>query len=447
MKEIINKYKILGFILLSVLFVGCSSDDTSSVFEETPTERINSRINELRTLLKSSDTGWKAVYFTDNTQLGGFTFFFNFIDDNNVVMSSDFDDDTSLLTSKYDVVLGSTVKLSFTTKNDIHKLSDSANAPDANLTGRGYLGDFEFLYYGVDETTGDIIFRTNRTQQELRFVKATTDAVTSISESLVIPELLNDPTKSVYQNLAITSGGVTETLGGTYNPARRFFSATGINRSIDFGVAFTSTGIIVSPAIEVNGKQAKEFVYNATTDEFVADLGDSDSVVISYADAPPFLTNDNLVVVQADNAYGYIDDFLFEAPSTSTNYRLLRDEVNNGLSAAGFRLQRVSFFFSIGGDDTFNVIQYRLENIADGSIFNINHFVTFENVDGKLILTDDGWSDPGLIPFVAAIDNALTNPLGLYVRQEDFRVRFTNTIFTFTSVEDPSIRITTYAFQ
>jgi len=86
-------------------------------------------------------------------------------------MASDFDADTDVYKSEYQVQLGSTVSLVFTTKNRIHLLSESDNYPIPALRSKGYLGDFQFLYYGQEN--GDIVFKTNRNGQELRFVKAT----------------------------------------------------------------------------------------------------------------------------------------------------------------------------------------------------------------------------------------------------------------------------------
>lgn len=87
-------------------------------------------------------------------------------------------------------------------------------------------------------------------------------------------------------------------------------------------------------------------------------------------------------------------------------------------------------------------------DVTDGStVGTVTHYVTYETVDNKLKLSDNGWDVPAFAPFLSALDDNLLNTEGLYVKQEDFRVTFTNTVFTFTSAEDPSFRMTTYAFQ
>lgn len=98
----------------------CSSTDAEQKFDQTPTERLNAQQKELSDLLLTSEHGWKAVYFTDNTVLGGYTHLFKFAADGTVQMASDFDSDTQTYKSEYAVQTGSTVSLVFTTKNRIH---------------------------------------------------------------------------------------------------------------------------------------------------------------------------------------------------------------------------------------------------------------------------------------------------------------------------------------
>ena len=99
---------------------------------------------------------WKATYFTDDTQLGGYSYLFKFTDNQIVEMASDFGGNDDVTSSQWAIQLGTTLKLSFTTKNKIHELSDSNNSPDTDLRGQGYKGSFEFLYYGTEGD--DIIF-------------------------------------------------------------------------------------------------------------------------------------------------------------------------------------------------------------------------------------------------------------------------------------------------
>ncbi|MNF95416.1 hypothetical protein D3C84_781670 [compost metagenome] len=147
--KIKNIYKFLFAAFLALQLSSCDNNtEADPKFDKTPTERLNAQKTELSDALLSSEFGWKAVYFTDNTVLGGYTHLFRFAADGTVQMASDFDDDTAVYKSEYQVQLGSTVSLTFTTKNRIHLLSESDNYPIAALRAKGYLGDFQFLYYG-----------------------------------------------------------------------------------------------------------------------------------------------------------------------------------------------------------------------------------------------------------------------------------------------------------
>ena len=199
----IFKYSTVAF--LSAQLVACDKTDTEQKFEQSPTERLNAREKELNDLLLSSEQGWKAVYFTDNTQLGGYTHLFKFTADGKVTMASDFDADTKAYTSEYDVVLGSTVSLLFNTNNRIHLLSDSNNYPTADLKGEGYKGDFQFLYYGQEK--GEIIFKTNRSFQELRFVKATAQDWADLPKNIaMIPNVVGAPTRPLFRLMETNDG-------------------------------------------------------------------------------------------------------------------------------------------------------------------------------------------------------------------------------------------------
>lgn len=73
--KIKNIFKFLIIAFLTAQLGACVSNEAEQKFDQTPAERLNAREKELNDLLLSSEYGWKAVYFTDNTQLGGFTTF------------------------------------------------------------------------------------------------------------------------------------------------------------------------------------------------------------------------------------------------------------------------------------------------------------------------------------------------------------------------------------
>ncbi len=275
---IITPLLVVSFLLLN----SCKeNNDPELLFDGTPSERVDRAITELRTALQSSDNGWKITYFTDDTQLGGYTFLFNFINDKEVIMDADFSTPDPTKASLYDITLGSTIKLTFTTKNIIHELSDGANFT-GSLRGEGYRGDFEFLLYAYEGD--DIIFRVNRdTSNFLRFTRATADDWTNIdNHQMIMDKIENDLTRPEnFRSLKIKE----ESYSFSYNPQGRFASTT----FLDFGIGFTDTGIIISPSLTIDDNQVSEFTYDSGTDSFIAEVNGNEVASIIYTNTVPLL--------------------------------------------------------------------------------------------------------------------------------------------------------------
>jgi hypothetical protein len=444
------KYLIVGF--LALLITACSNTDAEQKFEKSPTERISEREKELNNLLLSSENGWKVVYFTDNTQLGGYTHLFKFASDGTVEMASDFDADTAIYKSEYSIQLGSTVSLVFTTKNRIHLLSDSNNFPIPDLESKGYLGDFQFLYYGQEN--GEIIFKTNRVNEttgvngELRFVRATAQDWTDLSKNIdMIDNVVGDDTRPLFRLLETNDGTKTHQFDFTFSEVTRFAEANSIEAgysvTYDMGIGYSSTGIIVSPAVEVGGQKLRDFIYNDADGSFTATGTNGVSATIKYSKEPLVLSDDykTLLEGQPQSVYGYITSFLYSAPSTSNYCKELLDKANATLPA-NQKISRIQLFFN---SPYGTYIEYRF----NGGKPSFYHTVTTsEDTDKKaIILTDYYWDDGAAIisppAFLKEIDDELTNPNGIYAKKETFKVIYPNTIWTFTSTTS-NFRITTY---
>ena len=441
-KQIIN-YLLVA--LLAIQLVSCDNKETlESPFNGTPTERLNAKEKELNDLLMSSELGWKAVYFTDNTQLGGFTHLFKF-KDGKVDMASDFDNDTSIQSSEYDIILGSTVSLVFTTKNRIHLLSDSNSFPVASLRGKGYLGDFQFLYYGQEN--GEIIFRTSRSFKEVRFVKAKATDWTDLAQSrLMIPNVVGASTRPLFRLLEINDGTKISQFDFAFTSTSRFATSnsieTGSSVTNNIGIAYTPTGIIVSPAVKVGTQELSVFTFDAATGSFNAIGTGAVKASIRYSNQPLVLTDDYKIMLPgtSQKSYGYIAANLATAPSNSLLCNSLLNAANAALPSTQ-KINRIQFTFNDPLNGSY--IAYTFTG-GKASIF---HFVTVteDPINKTLKLADDGWS-AAPPAYITAIDKELLDPKGLYVKKEKFTIAFSNTIFTFTSASS-NFRLTTYAFQ
>lgn len=431
-------------VFLALYLGSCSNNtDAEQLFDQTPTERLNAQKKELNDVLLTSEHGWKAVYFTDDTQLGGYTHLFKFLPGNKVEMASDFDDDTGKYTSDYDVVLGSTVSLLFDTFNRIHLLSDSDNYPTTALRGKGYLGDFQFLYYGQEN--GDILFKSNRLVREVRFVRATAEDWDNLSENLETEKkVIGESTRPLFRSLEVNDGSTIKNYDFSFSAVTRFANSNSLDDSgevISMGVGYTPTGIVVSPAVEVKGQKLTNFIYNDADGSFTATGTGGVTASIKYSNEPLVLTDDYKLLLEGNPqmVFGYIDANLYTAPTSSSYFKSLVNKVNATLPATQ-KLARVQLVFNNAVNGSY--IQYTF----NGGKASIVHFITTREDAAKktLILSDDGWTVAAASrAFLNELDAELTNPNGLYVKKEAFRITYTNTVYTFTSAAS-NFRMTTY---
>lgn len=441
----ILKYLIAAFLALSVLGACTNSTEAEPLFDKTPAERLNAQKKELNDALLASEFGWKAVYFTDDTQLGGFTHLFKFSAGGKVVMASDFNDDVLQHESEYDVVLGSTVSLLFTTFNKIHLLSDSDNYPTNALRGKGYLGDFQFLYYGQEN--GNLLFKSNRLVREVRFVKATQQDWTDLAKNLVTKQnLVGGIDKPLFKFLEINDGKSIKKYEFGYNPLSRYSSSTsleeGSSEVVSMGVGYTPTGLVVSPALKVAGQSLTNFVYDDASQSFTATGTGGISAAIKYSNAPLSLTDDYKILLPGSPHawFGYyVGDYTEDAPTNSELFVKELAGINASLPA-GVTITSVQLYLnhSLG-----NFIYYTFAGRA--SIFHYVN-VTEDAVGKKVILTHKSWNGNTAVAtpaFLKEFDKHLVNAAGVYVKKENFRLYYVDPVYTFTSASS-SFRMTTW---
>ncbi|MBB4803865.1 hypothetical protein HNP37_003945 [Flavobacterium nitrogenifigens] len=447
-------YKCLMIAFAALLLGSCSSPEVDSKFDENATDRLSGRQKELNDLLLSSADGWKAVYYTDSTQLGGWTHLFKFLPGGKVDMASDFtgkdgEIDTKTYQSQYNIQLGSTVSLVFSTQNRIHLLSDANNYPTAALLAKGYLGDFQFYYYG--EKDGNIIFRTNRNGHFLRFVKATPKDWTDLPGNVpMIKNITGDMNSPLFRLLEINDGTATKNYDFSYNASARFGTGYSIdpavNTSYDLALSFNPGGVYSKLPLDVKGQKLTDFLYDAPTNSFVATGKDGVKATIKYTNAPPRLTDNYKVTLPAagapSTAYGYIAANLSAAPTNSQLCMYLLNEINNASVA---KVNRVQFTF-------YNNRTVDIMYSFTGGKATVYHraTVTEDAVNKTIILKHSLWHNGTSViaadALVKNLDDKLMDPKGLYVTRESFRITYSNTIYTFTCASS-SFRITTYAFQ
>lgn len=443
-----------------ILAVACEDDKVDQVFDKSAAERSAESIRDVREQLKASEHGWTVSYKPSKLETGYYQFVFRFHADSMVEMASDFSqEDLTLKSSTWDVVQGSTTKLSFSTNSALHRLSDSNFSPIPGATGSGLKGDFEFLYYGTTDA-GDMIFRANRTQDTVIFKKAT---ATSLSDLTAAYDNIGRVTegRSVYRAIEETKGAnVTRSAFDFPYDARVISIRSVIETEVDgktvfsfddgyiIGYGFTPKGIFVDSIRLSDGRVVKhpEFTYTEDEQRFVTTLSDGTKLSIGDVSGPivpvdgqkyildPKLTY-NLQFIFGDSDIGILttpafeDLYLSAAPlGLTANFVLWPQLPFNGTPID---------YFAFPGT---------------GSITNgtIRQLVTFEDKGDRLVFHDNGFRDansqvkPENQAYYNLLADVLLDPEGFYVENLGKYTRYLNLVFTFTSVKDPSIRFGMY---
>lgn len=442
LKNSFFKFLLLFFFILS----SCSDDDNISVFDQTPSERVDESVNELRQILLSQTNGYKAVYFTKNDERGGFTVFMQFSEDGTVRQTSDFDDDSTIQSSSYEVRLGTTTELVFTTRNHITKGTDPT-AVTENIngfpTGLGFFGTSVFQYFSNDN--GVITFRDVRNSDTASMILYPTNFIDFDTESIAAVNVLRsqipriaDP--ELYQVLEIENNeGITK-YDFSYNETRRFSNSSGFSETeiinIAFGIAYTEEGITISPALEFEGESYSNFIYNETTERFVSSVNGT-TASIYYSNEPAFVNPNDLIDLQTLGPTGFLyRRSLGDNPLTSTTHDVMLAQIEANLGTAFGGSWQVSQYqliidFESDNCDTFLYVQIVR---SDGAAVNLFYcFLKGDINNDRLFLTYDG-SVPGASaaaePVIMPLIDFFSTPNGLiFIRQGSF----TSNIFNFSN--------------
>jgi len=282
--------KIIFTLIVLATLVACQKNEPDSLFDKNPSERFEESQAELRKELTTAQQGWKLTYFTKEGVFGGYHFLMKFTPEGLVTMVSDFNSSTiSPTTSKYEIQEGQGTMLAFTTKNYIHELADAMQG----IRGKGYAGEFEFIYYGKEGNK--LKFKTQRksTEQFVYFEPATaqdwTDITTLSSNLSTLVENMSN-----YYMKVTANGTSTDYEIGMQNGLIGVAPLNSNTPSLASTMA-TKTGVAFKPALTIQGKKFTELTrddsttpptYKATVDGVTAE------VYFSLTPPDAFVTDD-----------------------------------------------------------------------------------------------------------------------------------------------------------
>lgn len=408
--------QFLKYIAIFVFCISfsCVDNEPELLFDDVPSERANKKIEEVMQLLLDSPNGWKMTYFPDDTILGGYTYVFRFSEDGTVEMDSDFGATKGTVTSSlWQVDLGATVKLNFTTQNKIHELSDSDSSPDDELAGQGYRGSFEFLFYGTEGE--NLSFQAARDNTPVLFEKATQQDWDNLSKNDDIIDLING-------QLSYVKNGVKQSF--EYDADRRFVTkVNSLTTDPDFGIGFSSNGISVSPAITDNNDVSHDtFIINESNSAFVSTKGNFSISILNL----PFNVDQ---VWQIQNASGEVSQTFRNTFSSVTveNTRIWDEELFQNL-----------FFgdVSLSNSPGAGIMFYSFTDVETSAGFFAQYFLNFNGVQNEPSYIEITRRSAGfnwsfymhLDPVVALIVNNSPFTTQLNTAENPTEIRLTSTV-------------------
>lgn len=282
--------KIIFTLIVLATLVACQKNEPDSLFDKNPSERFEESQAELRKELTTAQQGWKLTYFTKEGVFGGYHFLMKFTPEGLVTMVSDFNSSTiSPTTSKYEIQEGQGTMLAFTTKNYIHELADAMQG----IRGKGYAGEFEFIYYGKEGNK--LKFKTQRksTEQFVYFEPATAQDWTDITTLSNNLSTLVENMSNYYMKVT-ANGTSTDYEIGMQNGLIGVAPLNSNTPSLASTMA-TKTGVAFKPALTIQGKKFTELTRDdSTTPPTYKATVDGVTAEVYFSLTPPdvFITDD-----------------------------------------------------------------------------------------------------------------------------------------------------------
>lgn len=469
--KLLIKYKSLYFLLLFfIVFFSCSDDDNQSIFDQSPSDRVAERITELQNLLLSQPNGFRAVYFPKDDERGGFTIYMKFDVDGTVRQTSDFDDDSTLQNSSYEVRLGTTTELVFTTRNHITKATDPTAVTEVINgfpTGLGFFGTSVFQYFSNDN--GVITFRDIRNSATglmvlypTNFTDFDTESVASVEATYASRQDFNEvdcATASVFDSLVleVPDGGGTKNYFLDFNLNTIFFEGETINTEevpapIDFGAVFTLVDgqqvISISPALEVEGNSFEDFILDSgsATARYVATVNGATATISQKALSEP--TGED--IANLPGSVFFYDTADGTNPLLSPCFQeLVIGQINTNLDtrfgSGVFSFAFYALFLDLDGNCSNLAIW--VQNAA-GDTFRANYCLVADIEDNKISFDylgpysgpNDAFLEAELTPMI----DFFGGPQGLlYTNEGTFNgsnASYSNAAGAFTSLDNKSLR-------
>lgn len=241
-----NYYLLL--LIPCFLFAACDKK-RDRIFEDSPTERLNTAVANAQTILKSKPNGWIMQYYPGaNAQYGGANVFVNFTSNADVNVQADYV--TSNVTSTFKVYPGAGPILTFDTYNSILGFFAAPGAISGQVNNDvGLGGDIEFLV--MKATADSVILKSRKRGNRIVMVPMPTNSATVIANYRTAYNRYYAPSSYRFE----TAKGQTPLSFGWFN------SLTSVTTT--YSPRATETGLDFYQESEIDGIKFKELTFKA----------------------------------------------------------------------------------------------------------------------------------------------------------------------------------------
>lgn len=423
------------YILVLACLLSCRKDKTTSIFGETPDQRLEKALADYKSRLTSAEFGWKTAVFPRAG--GGYSFFMTFDTAGRVTMYSDVTDGAASTpeNSTYRLKAMQRPSLLFDTYTYLHLLAD----PDPNVyngvAGQGYYVDFE---YAIDSVTNDSIKLTGITYgTKMIFVKATKaerDAYTSGQFSDQLSVIQNFIADFPWQYLQFADG---KKLQVSINTATKNFTliyldAAGKVQLLSTAFYFTTDGLYLQTPVTYGSYTFNEVFWDADNQVFYVkingtriDVQVSDNSIIPMHQLLGVSFTSIVVPPQS-------------IPGWSTSFTNMWKSIATSLKSGNYGLTLYYTYFTF--DVSQQVMKLDVYIIQNNRLYLAEYPYTYtKTADGVFDFTEQAYQgNAGLI----ATDMA---PLRNHLKNDHFTMDFyAGTLGQLISVEDAGFYFTGY---
>ncbi|WP_067148154.1 DUF4302 domain-containing protein [Pseudotamlana agarivorans] len=437
MKYIYKLLKLtLSVCMLLLTVTACTDNDVEPLFDQSINERIDEVKTEYTDILTSSEYGWVG-YYSPNKDFGAFTMLMDFDDSGYVSIASDYLKGAEDNTITYRIA--KTLKLELVLETHavfhaIYEINDNNNDGEYVFNILSVTEDEVVLESKTDYGDDITIFTLRKATQADLDLQPTFDSVDNLT---------GDGSESVFRNILLNDQAIASF---EFDASSRVATITYIQNGQEITttkpVVITAEGFYFIEPVEINGTILTSFTYDATNNEYV---NTEDGLRIIYDQLPLYIGNDVQYLVQTGNPVFLYRPSLGSFPLTSPAHDTMYEAMNAQLNAAGFTLFEYSLTLDFNSDATCaNQIRVVVQRNSDGA--NFFAFYCFDKPvvqDGRLYLDYVGTYGDGeaLIYVLAPIVNMFNSAEGLLFTHEGNFGSYSNTAGTFTSLDNPALRV------